>query len=1049
MKKQFNYMLVFLVALSAQVISAQQTTITGKVIDETGFPLPAVNVVEKGTPNGVSSDFDGNFSIDVPDGATLTFSSLGYATQDVSVSGQSVINVTLNEDSQQLDEVIVTSLGITREKKSLGYAATEIQGQSVNTVKESNVASSLAGRVAGVVVTPSSSGAGGGTRVVIRGNNSLSGNNQPLYVIDGVPIDNSALGSDNNTSQFSVADLGDGISDINPDDIASLTVLKGANAAALYGSRASNGAILITTKKGGAGKGLGISLSSSTTFESPLVLPKYQNQFGRGVNGRFSDVVAEDPLTDQVSSVARNGSWGPRFDGSSQLAYNGEFRPYVAQPNNVRDFFETGSTLVNTLALSNSNDVSSVRFSYTNSNIASILPNSSVKRNNFNVRGFTKLGDRLTLDAKVTYFIQDARNRAIQGTEGSMAYLLPLARNVRTEDLRNFQDVDNPIDPANPFGVIAPTANGGNPYWLLQNDFNGDKRKRLLGFAKLDYQVNDWLSAFIRVGTDVINQDVENIVASGHHFFPRGSIRFLKDQKTETNYDFLLSANKLISEKFGFTANLGGNMRHSTAQQSIVNGIDFKIPGRYFLDNTDGAQLTAVQTDLVEKRVNSLYAQASFSYDNMIYLDLNGRNDWSSALAAENRSYFYSSASMSVLLDQVLGLQDTKLDLLKLRGSIAQVGNDTGARQILNNFNIASNGYLGTVQINRPNTRFSESLRPEEVTTTEFGVEFNAFGNRLYGDFSYYDIKSTDLIFDVPVDPGTGFSFFRENVGEINNKGIELLLGGIPIKTDNFEWGISANVSKNENTLISLIEGQELFLFSGNNTNTVDVRAQVGGGYGDIYTTSFLRNDAGQFEVNAEGLPQVDTERTLAGNYQPDYSGGITNTFTYKNFSLNALVDFRIGGEVFSFTDAELDRTGVSERSLEFRDADFVFDGVVRVEGENTPDDDTFVTNTEEITAQEYWGAVSGVGSEYVFDQTNFRLRELSMTYNLPKRLLKGSFIQRASMSAIGRNLFFLYKKTDNFDPESSYSTSNFRQGILFFAVPTTRSLGLSLNLNF
>ena len=412
-----------------------------------------------------------------------------------------------------------------------------------------------------------------------------------------------------------------------------------------------------------------------------------------------------------------------------------------------------------------------LRFSYTNSNLGSILPNSSVKRNNFNLRGFTKLGNRLTLDAKVTYFIQDARNRAIQGTEGSMAYLLPLARNVRTEDLRNFQDVSNPIDPLNPFRVIAPTLNGGNPFWLLQNDFNGDKRKRILGFAKLDYKVNDWLSAFIRVGTDVINQNVENIVASGQHFFPRGSIRFLKDEKTETNYDFLLSANKSISEKFGFTANVGGNMRHSTAQQSIVNGIDFKIPGRYFLDNTDGAQLSAVQTDLIEKRVNSLYAQTSFSYDNMIYLDLNGRNDWSSALAAENRSYFYSSASMSILLNQMLGLQDTKLDLLKLRGSIAQVGNDTGARQILNNFNIASNGYLGTVQINRPNTRFSESLRPEQVTTTEFGLEFNAFGNRLYGDFSYYDIKSTDLIFDVPVDPGTGFSFFRENVGEINNKG--------------------------------------------------------------------------------------------------------------------------------------------------------------------------------------------------------------------------------------------------------------------------------------
>ena len=970
------------------------------------------------------------------------FSSLGYATTEIAVGAQTTIDLSMQVDANQLDEVVVTSLGLTREKKSLGYAVTELSGDAVSLVKESNVASSLAGKVAGVVVTKSTSGVGGGTRVVIRGNNSLNGNNQPLYVVDGVPIDNSSLGTAG-AGEFNVPDLGNGISDINPDDIESISILKGPNAAALYGSRASNGAVIITTKKGRAGAGIGISFTSSVTAETPLVLPEFQNEYGRGTDGNFPQINPSDPLITQVNAVRGAGSWGPRFDGSSQLAYNGEQRAYTAQPNNVKDFFETGSSVVNTLALSGGAENSSVRFSYTNSDLESILPNSVVKRNNFNLRGFTKLGDKMTLDAKITYFLQKARNRPNQGTEGVAAYLWGLARNVRTDDLKVFQNTENPIDPANPFRVIAPTTAGGNPYWILENDFNGDKRRRVTGFVKLDYQFTDWLSAFARVGTDAISQDTEAYNATGHHFFPEGRIFFRQNDKTETNYDFLLLFNKDLSSKFNLAANAGANLRHSTVIDSRISGFDFKIPGRYFLNNTDGDRITASQTDLIEKRVNSVYGSASLAYDNMIYLDLTARNDWSSALAAENRSYFYTSASLSVLLDQVLGLQGTAVDLLKLRGSTASVGKDTDAQQIVNLFTVAGNGYLGNVQINRPNIRFSESLRPEDVTTTEVGLEFKLFGNRLYGDVSYYDITTKDLIFDVPVDPGTGFSSFRENVGELNNKGFEILIGGTPIQTENFSWDVSANISKNENKLISLIEGQENFQFSSSNGGIVDVRAQVGEGFGDIYTTTWLRNDAGQLIVTAEGRPQATSEREKFGNYQPDYSGGFVNTFRYKNFTLNTLIDFRVGGEVFSFTDAALDGSGVSKRSLEFREGGILVDGVI------DNGDGTFSPNTTTISAQDYWGAVSGIGSEYVFEQTNFRLRELSLSYSLPQQLIKNTFIQNASISAIGRNLLFLYKKADNFDPESSYSTSNFGQGVLFYALPTTRSLGLSLNVNF
>ena len=1044
MNKRIHYLLMIVTFFCINGIMAQSITISGNIKEEaTGMPVPGVNVVEKGTSNGTSSDFDGNYTITLTaEDAVLVFSSIGYATKEITISGQTVLNVTLAEDAQQLSEVVVTSLGLTREKKSLGYAVTEVSGESVSLVKESNVASSLAGKVAGVVVTKSTSGAGGGTRVVIRGNNSLNGNNQPLYVVDGVPIDNSSLQSAG-AGEYSVPDLGNGISDINPDDIESMSVLKGPNAAALYGSRASNGVIIINTKSGKRGKGLGISLTSSATFETPFVLPEYQNQYGRGTNGQFPQINASDDLATQINTVAGASSWGPLFDGSSQLAYNGQQRAYVAQPNNVNDFFETGTSFVNTLAISKSSENATMRFSYTNSDIESVLPNSGIERNNFNLRGSADLSDKLSFDAKVTYFVQDAKNRPTQGTEGIMAYVWPLARNVNIEDLKVYQDLENPINPDDPYKVIAPTSSGGNPYWMLYNNSNEDKRKRISGFAKMQYEFTDYLSAFARVGTDAISQDTKSVTATGNHFFSDGRISFGQNERTETNYDFLLMFNKDLGESFNLSANAGGNLRKSTVISSGSAGQNFKIPGKYFLNNTDGSLLTASQSDLIEKRVNSVYGSASISFKEMAYLDLTARNDWSSALAAENRSYFYSSASLSVLLDKILGLEGTDIDLLKLRASTANVGNDTDAQQIVNLFSVAANGYLGNTQVSRPNIRFSESLKPEDIRSNEIGLELKAFRNRLYADFSYYEITTKDLIFDVPVDPGTGYSFFRENIGEISNKGFEILVGGAPISTKNFNWDVSLNIAKNENKLISLIEGQDNFTFSSSNGGIVDVRAQVGEGYGDIYTTTWLRNDAGELILTAEGRPQATSERTKQGNYQPDMTGGFTNTFRYKDFSLKALIDFRIGGEVFSATDAGLDASGVSKRTLQYREGGVVVDGVI------DNGDGTFSQNTELISAQEYWGAVSNVGSEYVYDQTNVRLRELSLTYALPKRYLKDSFVQNVSLSLVGRNLFFLYKDVDNFDPESSYSTSNFGQGVLFYALPTTQSLGLSLNVNF
>lgn len=1042
MSKNLHFVCLLMSMFVIPGITAQDMAVSGIVTDATtGELLAGANVQEKGASVGTSTDLNGNYNITVSDPATvLVISYLGYETQEVPVDGRSTVNVDLLPGAQQLDEVVVSALGLTREKKSLGYSVTELDGEVVSTVKEPTLVSSLAGRVAGVLVTKNTSG--GSARVIIRGNNSLTGNNEPLYVVDGIPVDNTNI-AQGVVFEFNVPDYGNGISDINPNDIESITVLKGPNAAALYGSRASNGVVLITTKKGTTGRGLGVSLSSSSTFESPMVLPDYQNEYGRGTNGNFPQINPSDNLATQVNAVAGTSSWGPRFDGSSQLAYNGEQRPYVAQPDNVKDFFRTGSTLINTLSLTGGTERSSVRFSYTRSDIAGILPNSGIERNNFNLRGFSRLGDRLTVDSRITYFLQDANNRPFQGSEGLMAYLYTMARNVRLSDLRDYQDVENPIDPNNPYRVIAPTSSGGNPYWMQFENGNNDTRSRINGFVKLDYQFTDWLSAFIRAGTDDITQDLESTTATGNHFFSSGRISFRKVDRRESNYDFLLTLNKDVSNRLNLVVNAGGNARRSTFTESTINGEDFKIPGRYFLSNTDGSKITATQTDLIEKRVNSLYGSVSLGFDDMIYLDVTGRNDWSSALAKDNQSYFYSSASLSVLLDQLLDLNATTVDLLKVRGSVANVGNDTDPLQINNVFTVAANGYLGNVQINRPNIRFSESLRPEDINTTEVGLEFRLLLNRLYGDVSYYQITSKDLIFDVPVDPGTGFNFFRENIGEINNKGFELLIGGVPVQRGEFSWDVSANISRNKNTLESLIEGQDSYTLSASNSAIASVVAKVGEDYGDIYTTTWLRNDEGQLILTAEGRPQATAEREKFGNYQPDYSGGFSNRLRYKNFALNALIDFRIGGEVFSYSDAAMDANGVSKRSLQFREEGVLVEGVVE------QPDGSYAPNTETITAQEYWGAVSSIGSEYVYDQTNFRLREISLTYVLPRVWLARTFIRSASVSVIGRNLLFLDKELESFDPESSYATGNVGQGVLWFPLPVTRSFGFSVNVNF
>ena len=1028
MKKIVISALMLLFALSSSLY-AQERTITGKVTDATnGAPLPGVNVAVVGTSQGAITDMDGNYTIKVPGpDASLSFVFLGYETKTIQVGNQTVINVSLNTSDIALDDVVVTALGISKEKKALGYAVTEVSGDDITKVKETNVVNSLAGRVAGVTITQSTGGVGAGTRVIIRGNNSLTGNNQPLYVVDGIPVDNSGFGSANssNTANYKRDDFGTGISDINPDDIESISVLKGPNAAALYGSRAANGVVLITTKKGKQSKGLGVSYSLQAAWENPLLLPAFQDEYGQGTLG--------DTPTDLATLRANGASWGAKMDGANRLYWNGETRPFSPQPDNVENFFRTGHSLINTIAIDGGSENSSVRFSYTNNNVNGLLENSYLHKNNFNLRGSTKMG-KLSLDAKVTYFMQEANNRASQGTEGILAYVYNVPRNLMFEDLRDYQNPD--------YSVVSWSSSSGNPYWVLYNDKRYDTRNRIQGFAKAQYEFTDWLSAFVRVGTDRVSQRIETMENYGHWFYATGRFGYSDQTVTESNADFLVMFNKDLTPDINVSVNFGGNMRYNTYISQSVYGEDFKIPTKA---TTGSANiLKPYYRPLQEKKVNSLYGNASLAYKNMIYLDISARNDWSSTLPKDNWSYFYPSVSLSLLLDQMIPFIGDNFDLFKVRGSWAQVGNDTSPYQLEDSYVLQQEGYLGLTTLSRPSVKMNPDLKPETTTSTEIGMEMSMFNHRLYGNFSWYDIESEDLIMNVPVPASTGYSYFRENVGLMKNTGIEFMIGGTPLLMNDFRWDVSFNFSKNKNTLEELAEDIDNFIFSTNNSGSVVVQATVGGEFGEIWGTVYERDPDGNIVVDATGRPISAAEKEYLGNYQPDWLAGLRNTLSYKNFSFDFLIDFRIGGQLYSGTDAGMDAAGISERTLLYRETGIIVDGVVNT---GTPENPIYGTNTNKITGQEYWQ--NRVAADYIYDQTNIRLRELSLIYTFPKAKFENTFIQSLSMGFVARNLFFFMKDIDNFDPESSYSTTNFAQGMLYYNMPTTRSFGFNLNIKF
>lgn len=1033
---------------------AQSITVTGRVIDAEGNGLPGVNINIKGTSSGTITDIEGNFAVELSDAnEVLIFSFIGYKSVEVPVDGRSQVDVTLVEDIQQLNEVVVTALGIEKEKASLGYSSQQVSGEDLSEARESNVINSLAGRVSGVQITNSGTGQSGSSKVTIRGLSSIVGNNSPLFVVDGVPVDNTTGGG----SQFGGVDYGSAISSINPDDIASINVLKGASASALYGSRGQNGVIMITTKKGTTRKGIGVTFNSNLTVEDILVTPEFQNEYGRGSGGNFP-FFTQGPnrgnLNDNVI-----GSWGEKMEGQTEYLIDGTTYPmvnwtgqevaYAAQPDNFKDFFRTGSTFTNTLTFSGGNENTTTWASISHLENESIMPNSGFSRTSLNLRLTNKFNEKLSLDGKVNYVYQENSNRPnlTLNPDNPVKSLIEMPRNIRLSDLENYRDNN---DRPRVFTNATSLDQWQNPYWAVNLNTNSDQRDRIIGFMKLDYKMTDWLSAFVRVGTDVYFDERERRIAPNTIYKIDDELYNYQSKVQEINADFLLTANKDWNEDFNSVLSVGGNLMHQKRNGKSTTALGLEIP--YYYDFTNASDL-AVVPFYFEKEIQSLYATLDLSYKNYLYLQFTGRNDWSSVLPPESWSYFYPSTSLSFVFSDAFNLNSDWFSFGKFRASYAFVGNDTGPFQlsqlyVVNGLTHGSQK-LGQMIATRPNTE----LKNELTRSFEIGAELNFFMNRIGLDVTYYNAGTSDQLIPLQVSRPSGYTNAWINSGLIRNQGLELMLNTIPIEVGDFKWELNLNYTRNRNEIIELdkegrIDVQNLGSFD---QFGVQIVAEEGRPFGDIYATKAYRKDpeTGQRIINSDGIPESSSTPERIGNYLPDWQAGLSNALEYKNFRFSFLVDVQKGGDIYSYSNAVMAGLGNSELSLEGRRlwyagaGGFVADGVL---ADGTP-------NTIEVNPEAYWSAVGGSGGgmfaeEFLYDASYVKLREVSISYNLPSSVIDKTPFAGASLSLVGRNLAILHSNTPGFDPEATFNTGN-AQGIEAFAFPSTRSVGVNLNVKF
>lgn len=1022
---------LLLLTLAPLAATAQDGSVGGVVVaGQSGAPLAGVQVSVVGADIGGITNAAGRFTVTGVPGteATLRFQMLGYATVERTVPvGETGLRVALGQSAIALEGIVVTALGIERPKRELTTSVQTMSGEELMRAPEPNLVSALSGKVSGVHIL-SSNTPGGSARMVIRGINSLTGSNQPLFVLDGIPVSNSAATS--GTRGYNAIDYGNAIQDLNPNDIASISVLKGPNATALYGSRASNGAVIITTKKGAGSTGIGMTARTDVTFENPLRLPEYQNLYGQGASGRY---------------VATNDeSWGPRLDEGlefPQVMYGSDPAPFRANPNNVRDFFETGRSTNTSVSLATGSDRASVRLSISNLNHDGMLPGFEQERTTVGVSGTANLTDRLRSEGSLQYVNADVENRPAQGygEDNVMWQFLWFGRQVDTNLLRQRRRNEDGTQ----FNWNSRWNN--NPYWTMLEDRNWDSRDRVLGGGSLTFALTPWLDVMGRAGTDVASEHRKNIYAAGTKTVSSKTGAFGESNvdRSETNVDFLLSARWPALEGMTLSGAFGGNRRDNQYRSSGAYASELVVPGLYDLGN---AAVTPTFSDYrEEKRVNSLYGSVSFGFRDFWFVDATARNDWSSTLPAHSNSYFYPSVSTGLIFTELARVPG--LGYGKVRAGWAQVGNDADPYQLVDPY-IANAPFNGVPRYTASNRLRNANLKPELTESWEVGAELRFLEDRIGLEATYYNSSTSNQIVPVQVTAMTGFQTRVLNAGTISNRGVELLVDAVPVSLANgFRWEIGATYGRNDNRVDALADSLETIVLD--TYYGVSVEARRGEPYGNMYGRKYVRDSRGNIVVGANGQPLNSPKNPvgLLGNYNPDWTAGLRNRFHYGPISAHVLVDGQKGGSVYSMTHRYGRRSGVLIETLEGREngltppsegGGLIVPGVKVVNGDTVPND-------IRVSAQDYHRNLGTITEASFFDASYVKLREVRIGYQVPRAWTTRMRLAAADVALIGRNLA-LWTDVPHIDPETAFNSGNV-QGFEYSQIPTARTYGFSVSL--
>jgi TonB-linked SusC/RagA family outer membrane protein len=1044
--RKLGWLLAFLALLTgaARPAAAQGTgTIQGTVTDAESGPVQGARVTVDGTSIGAATGADGRFVLrGVPAGSrTVRAAMLGYATAQRTVAvtdgGMATVSFTLTAAGVLMDEVVVTALGITREEREISTAVQEVSGEDLERAGETNLVSALSGKVSGVTITNSNT-PGGSARIVIRGANSITNDNQPLFIVDGVPVTNSQGGG--GTVGYNAIDYGNVVQDLNPADIESITVLKGPNAAALYGSRAANGAVIITTKSGRGGGGGTVTASSSITFERPLRLPDYQNSYGQGFGGRYGYVNGRGGgINDDVDE-----SWGPRLDNDTsvvQFFSNGQPVPWVSNPNNVRNFFETGRTANTSAAFSYARDAANMRLSVARLDQDGTYPGFGLTRTTVGFNGGADLNDRLRANASVQYVATDAENRPAQGygTDNVMWQFLWFGRQVDTgllrERLRN--------EDGSQYNWNSRWNN--NPYWTATVNRNWDTRDRVIGNAAVSYELASWLTGTVRSGTDWFEENRKRTYEAGtigdSDVDPSGAFGEANVFSRETNSDFLLTATLPAHGAWNLGGHFGGNRRDNLSRTNSLYTRGLAVPGVF--DANNAAVTPQLEDWREERRVNSLYGMATASWNETWFVEATARNDWSSTLPEGGNSYFYPSVASNLIFTQLVDVPF--LSYGKVRASWSEVGNDTEPYQLLDPYS-ADAPFAGIPRYTGSNLLRNLELRPERTRSMEIGTELRGLDNRLGLEVTYYRERTRDQIIPVQTTATTGFTARMLNAGTVSNRGVELSVDATPLRLANgLEWTVQANYTRNRSNVDALY-GDLQTLVLGTYYN-VSVEARVGDPYGVMYGRKYAYDSQGRMVLTSAGLPVTNGPIERLGKYDPDWTGGLGSTLSFRGVQLSALVDMRRGGNLYSLTNAYGTRSGVLAQTLRGRETrpDTLEGNGIVMEGVTVTAAGDTVPHRRRVTAQAYHRGLTNIAEEFVYDASFVKLREVRLQYAVPARLTGRVGVSGLEVAIIGRNLA-LWTDVPNVDPETAFNAGNV-QGFEYSQFPSARSWGFSLSV--